>query len=79
MDALVTEFGVTLNPRRTDLLEACREAKTVPLVSMEELVEKAKKLTGPMDPVSTEERIVGVIEWRDGTVLDVVRQLAPSK
>ena len=79
VDALVTEFGVTLNPRRADLIEACREAKTVPLVSMEELVERAKKLTGPMDPVVTEERIVGVIEWRDGTVLDVVRQLVPRK
>ena len=79
VDALVTEFGVTLNPRRTDLVEACREAKTVPLVPMEELVDRAKKLTGPMDPVVTEERIVGVIEWRDGTVLDVVRQLTPRK
>ena len=51
----------------------------MPLVPMEELVDRAKKLTGPMDPVVTEERIVGVIEWRDGTVLDVVRQLTPRK
>ncbi len=75
VDALVTEYGVTLNPKRTDLLEAAKEAGNVPLVSMEELVEKAHNLTGPMDPVEVEDRIIGVIEWRDGTVLDVVRQL----
>jgi citrate lyase subunit alpha/citrate CoA-transferase len=75
VDALVTEYGVTLNPKRTDLMEAAKEAGDVPLISMEELVEKAHNLTGPMDPVEVEDRIIGVIEWRDGTVLDVVRQL----
>ncbi len=75
VDALVTEYGVTINPRREDLLERARKSPNLPLISMEELVEKAQKLTGPMSPVDVEDRIIGVIEWRDGTVLDVVRQL----
>ncbi|WP_352425290.1 citrate lyase subunit alpha [Aminomonas paucivorans] len=75
VDAVVTEYGVTLNPRRTDLLEACQAAGNVPLVSVDELVDRAHRMAGPMDPVAQEERIVGVIEWRDGTVIDVVRQL----
>ena len=75
VDALVTEYGVTINPKRGDLMDAAKEAGDVPLISMEELVEKAHALTGPMDPVEVEDRIIGVIEWRDGTVLDVVRQL----
>ncbi|WP_084460309.1 citrate lyase subunit alpha [Aminiphilus circumscriptus] len=75
VDAVVTEYGVTINPRRQDLIDAAKEAGNFPLLSMEELLAKAKQLVGPMEPVQTEERIVGVIEWRDGTVIDVVRQL----
>ena len=33
-------------------------------------------MAGPMEPVETTDRIIGVVEWRDGTVIDVVRQLA---
>lgn len=75
VDAVVTEFGVAVNPRRQDLIDAAREAGDVPLVTMDELVEKAQELTGPMTPVETEDRIIGVVEYRDGTVIDVVRQL----
>lgn len=79
IDAIVTEFGVTINPRRKDLIDACREAHgkdAVPLIDMEDLNKLAKKLSGPMDPVAQADRIIGVVEWRDGTVIDVVRQLA---
>lgn len=75
VDAIVTEFGVAINPKRQDLIEAAREAGNVPLVTMDELIEKAEGLTGKMSPVETEDRIIGVIEYRDGTVIDVVRQL----
>lgn len=75
VDAIVTEFGVAINPRRQDLIDSAREAGDVPLVTMDELIEKAEKLTGKMSPVETEERIIGVVEYRDGTVIDVVRQL----
>jgi citrate lyase subunit alpha/citrate CoA-transferase len=75
VDAIVTEYGITVNPRRKDLLDACSAVKGLPMVSMDELVERAHRMAGPTDPVDTEDRIVGVIEWRDGTVIDVVRQL----
>lgn len=75
VDAVVTEYGITVNPRRADLVEACRGIRDVPVISMDELADKARRMSGPMDPVETTDRIVGVIEWRDGTVIDVVRQL----
>lgn len=75
VDAIVTEFGVAINPRRQDLIDAAKEAGDVPIVTMDELIEKAEDLTGKMSPVETEDRIIGVIEYRDGTVIDVVRQL----
>ena len=75
VDALVTEYGVTINPRRKDLMDACAGVKGLPLVPMEELADRAARMTGPMEPVRTTDRVVGVIEWRDGTVLDVIRQV----
>ncbi len=75
VDALVTEYGITVNPRRTDLAEAVKNIRGVPVISMDELADKAKELSGPMDPVEMTDKIVGVVEWRDGTVIDVVRQI----
>jgi len=75
VDAIVTEFGVAVNPKRQDLIDAAKEAGNVPLVSMDELIEKAEQLTGKMEPVEVEDNIIGVVEYRDGTVIDVVRQL----
>ena len=75
VDAIVTEYGVTINPKRKDLLDAVSEVRGLPLVSMEELAARARRMAGPMDPVATTDRIIGVVEWRDGTVIDVVRQL----
>jgi len=75
VDAVVTEYGITINPRRKDLIDACSAVKGLPLVSMDELAARARRMTGTADPVAVEDRIVGVIEWRDGTVIDVVRQL----
>ena len=79
IDAIVTEFGVTINPRRVDLMDAFGDfagAREIPLVSMDELSDRARKMSGPMSPIEVEDRIVGVVEWRDGTVIDVIRQLA---
>ena len=75
VDAIVTEYGITINPKRKDLLDACSAVKGLPIVSMDELVSRAHKMSGPTDPVETEDRIIGIVEWRDGTVIDVVHQL----
>lgn len=32
-------------------------------------------MTGTPDPVQFEDRVVGIIEGRDGTIMDVVRQI----
>jgi citrate lyase subunit alpha/citrate CoA-transferase len=78
VDALVTEFGVTINPRRQDLFDAVADfaiSKRMPLVPMEELAARARAMSGPMEPIRVTDRVVAVVEWRDGTVIDVVRQI----
>ena len=72
---VVTDYGVAVNPARKDILEALEKADCVPLVSIEELRDIAYSIVGEPEKVQFEDRIVGIIEARDGTVMDVVRQI----
>ena len=75
IDVLVTDHGVAVNPRRRDLLERLA-GKDLPLVSMEDLHRKAMELTGGHQTrAETEEEVVAVVEYRDGTLIDTVRKL----
>lgn len=74
IDIVVTDYGIAINPRRTDLLEAYRNSK-LPLLTIEQLRDKAYSITGEPDPIVFEEQIVGIIESRDGTIMDVVRKI----
>ena len=46
-------------------------------MSIESLKEKAYSIVGSPDDVQFENKVVAVLEARDGTILDVVRQIKP--
>ena len=73
VDVVVTDRGIAINPRRTDLIEKLQNSK-LPIVSIDELAAIGEKLAGKPDPVQFSDKIVAVVEYRDGTVIDVVRQ-----
>lgn len=73
VDALVTEYGIAINPRRTDLLEKLKDSG-LPLMDIRKLREIGLRLTGVPKAQTFADRIIGVVEYRDGTVIDVVRQ-----
>lgn len=73
VDVLVTDYGIAVNPRRTDLTEALKDSG-LPLVDIRALRAKGLKLGAVDDTLTTSDRVVAVVEYRDGTVLDVVRQ-----
>jgi len=73
VDVLVTEAGVAVNPRREDLRERL-VASNVPVVPIEELKDLAARDASPDG--ARDERIVAVVEYRDGTVIDTVRAVA---
>jgi citrate lyase subunit alpha/citrate CoA-transferase len=74
IDVIVTEMGVAVNPKRQDLLE--RLSKTnLTIKSIEQLKDIAEKMTGKPQRIQTEEDIVAIVEYRDGTVIDVVRKM----
>ncbi|TSA25776.1 MAG: citrate lyase subunit alpha [Bacteroidetes bacterium] len=71
IDVIVTERGIAVNPRRTDLIEKMK-GSSLPIKTIRELKEEAEKICGvPEQPILTDE-IVAVIKWVDGTVLDSV-------
>lgn len=73
IDVLITERGIAVNPLRKDLEERFRDAG-LPLTSIEALRDLAEKRAGKPDEVPFEDKILGVMEYRDGTVIDVIRK-----
>jgi citrate lyase subunit alpha / citrate CoA-transferase len=74
IDVLCTDHGVAVNPRRTDLIEKFKNAD-IPLFTIEELKEKAESIVGKPDPIEYDDQVVGIVEYRDGTIIDVVRKI----
>ena len=76
VDVLVTDYGIAVNPLRQDLIQ-CLDNAGIPHVSIESLKEKAYSLVGTPDDLEWEDKVVAVLEARDGTILDVVRKIKP--
>jgi citrate lyase subunit alpha/citrate CoA-transferase len=74
IDVLVTERGIAVNPRREDLIEKLK-AMNLPIMTIEDLKNIAEKMTGKPKAIELSEDIVAVVEYRDGTVIDVVRKV----
>ena len=74
IDIVVTEYGVAVNPLRTDLI-ASLEKTDLPLVSIEELRDIAYDIVGKPADIEYEEKVVALVEYRDGTIIDVIRQV----
>lgn len=75
IDVLVTDRGIAINPRRQDLIDRLRKETRLEIFTVNELLQMAEALTGKPRPLVTGERIVAISEYRDGTILDVIRQV----
>ena len=73
VDIFVCERGIAVNPRREDI-RAQLEAKGLRLTTMEALYEEVTGMLGVPAPVAFEDRVVAKIEYRDGTIIDTIRQ-----
>ncbi len=76
VDVVVTDYGIAVNPGRPEILEALKAAG-LPLKTIRELQEEAYAIVGRPDPLPFKDRVVAIMEARDGTILDVVRQIDP--
>ncbi len=74
VDVIVTDHGIAINPRRIDLIEHF-ESINFKVFTLEELYEKGISITGEPKEIKTEDRIVGIIKYRDGSIIDVIHQV----
>ena len=71
---LVTDQGVAVNPNRPELKEKLIAAG-LPVTTIEKLKERAERVVGKPEPIQYTDRIVGVLMYRNNTVIDVIRQI----
>lgn len=69
VDVLVTERGIAVNPRRSDLLERLKGTR-LDVVPIEELLKRAHRISGVPAELPPPGPTVGYVVYRDGTVLD---------
>jgi len=74
IDVIITERGVSINPRREDLIDRVRNSN-LPLISLPQLMDEVYTITGKPDEPTFGDRPVALVEWRDGSIIDVVRQV----
>ena len=69
IDILVTERGIAINPLRKDLLKKLEGSK-LPIKTIEELYETAHAITGIPATLKQSDKVVGLVQYRDGTIID---------
>ncbi len=75
IDVIVTERGIAINPRRSDLIDAVKGSK-LPIRPIQDIKAEVDAMCGgPPAPPRFDEKIVAAIKWVDGTVIDCVRQV----
>ncbi|WP_392562660.1 citrate lyase subunit alpha [Orbus sturtevantii] len=74
VDVLVTDHGIAVNPTRPEIAQRLKTAG-LPVMTINELYSRATELTGEPAAIEFTDKIVGVVRYRDGSVIDVVRQV----
>jgi citrate lyase subunit alpha/citrate CoA-transferase len=72
--ALVTERGICVNPAFKDLEDNLRKAG-LNIKDIHDLEIEVDKITGIPGPLEYTDKIVGIVEYRDGTIIDVIYQI----
>ncbi|HEX7741069.1 MAG TPA: citrate lyase subunit alpha, partial [Sphingobium sp.] len=74
IDVIVTEAGVAVNPRRRDLIDAL-DAAGIAMTSIETLHDLAHEgMEAPSVAHNPAAPIVALVQYRDGSIIDVVRR-----
>ena len=76
IDVIITERGIAINPIRKDLLKAVKNS-SLPIKTIQEIKKEVDEICGgtPSKPKVNKEKVVAVVKWVDGTVLDSVFQI----
>jgi len=73
IDVIVTERGIAINPKRKDLIRATKKSG-LPIKSIKQIKNEIDEICGgqPAKPKVNKNKVVAIIKWVDGTVIDSV-------
>ena len=71
IDVLVTQGGIAVNPKNTELRQRLTDAG-LPVVDIHQLKETAERITGTPCRIAHSDRVVANVIYRDGTLLDTI-------
>ena len=73
IDVIVTERGIAINPLRKDLLRKIKNS-SLPIRKIEDIYNEVNEICGgtPQKPKFDKSKVVAVVKWVDGTVLDSI-------
>ena len=71
IDVLVTQGGIAVNPKNTELTLRLKDAG-LPVIDIHELKEKTERITGKPSSVKFGDRAVAEVIYRDGSHLDTI-------
>ena len=74
IDVILTQRGIAINPQRGDLLSKFKQAG-LPVRSIQELKAIGEEINGIPQPLKTGDQVVAKVEYRDGTVIDEIRNV----
>jgi len=75
IDVVVTEMGIAINPGRKDLIKKMKNS-TLPIMSIKDIYKKIIDITGKPAEPAFKDRVIALIEYRDGTIIDAVREVS---
>lgn len=73
IDVIVTERGIAINPKRVDLIKKLKDSK-LNFKTIDELIDIAIKITLTPKDVKKGDKIVALVRYRDGSIIDTIYQ-----
>ncbi len=78
VDVIVTQRGIAVNPKNTELKQKLKNAN-LPIMDIDELKALAESITGiPKVSNKSEQRVVANVIYRDGTLIDTIKMVTPK-
>jgi citrate lyase subunit alpha / citrate CoA-transferase len=75
VDVLITDRGIAIHPRHQELINQLKATTSLPIVSIEQLYQRAIELTGKPKPIRHTDKVVAWSVYSDGTLLDRIYQI----
>ncbi|WP_280927705.1 citrate lyase subunit alpha [Lactobacillus sp. ESL0785] len=75
IDVLVTERGIAINPKRQDLIAAFSKVPGLTILDIKDLQKMAQDQVGVPKPLEYTDKTVALVEYRDGTIIDTIKQV----